>query len=34
MQPRTSRTALGLIAGAGGLTLAGWRQLFRRPLPQ
>lgn len=29
-----SRSALGILAGAGGLSLAAWRQLFRRPLPQ
>ncbi|MEA2141667.1 MAG: penicillin amidase, partial [Solirubrobacteraceae bacterium] len=34
MQSRTSRSALGLLAGAGGLSVAVWRQLFRRPLPQ
>ena len=34
MESRASRTALGLIAGAGGLSLAVWWQLFRRPLPQ
>jgi penicillin G amidase len=29
-----SRSALGVLAGAGGLSVAAWRQLFRRPLPQ
>ena len=30
MYPR----ALGILAGAGGLSLAAWHRLFRRPLPQ
>jgi penicillin G amidase len=34
MHARASRTALGLLAGAGGLTLAAWQLLFRRTLPQ
>ena len=29
-----SRAALGVLAGAGGLSLGAWRQLFRRPLPR
>src|SRR5215212_285414 len=32
--PRPSRSALGILAGAGGVSLAAWRRLFRRPLPQ
>jgi penicillin amidase len=34
MTPRPSRASLGILAGAGGLSIATWRQLFRRPLPQ
>src|SRR3954463_9590055 len=34
MYPRASRSALGILAGAGGLSLALWQRLFRRPLPQ
>ena len=29
-----SRSAIGIVAGAGGLTLAAWHRLFRKPLPQ
>lgn len=32
--PRSSRAALGVLAGTGGLSLAAWRRGFRRPLPQ
>src|SRR3954453_7340455 len=34
MHSRTPRTALGVIAGAGGLSLAALWQGVRRPLPQ
>src|SRR4051812_2723110 len=34
MYPRASRSALGFLAGAGGLSAALWLRLFRRPLPQ
>jgi penicillin amidase len=34
MQSRSSRSALGVLAGAGGLSIAAWHRLFRRPLPQ
>src|SRR5215218_7381977 len=34
MHARASRSALGILAGAGGLSVAAWRRLFRRPLPQ
>jgi len=34
MYPRASRSALGILAGAGGLSLAFWHKLFRKPLPQ
>src|SRR4051794_28626739 len=35
-RPRTpaSRSAAGLLAGAGSLGLAAWHRLLRRPLPQ
>jgi penicillin amidase len=29
-----SRAALGILAGAGGVSLAAWHRLFRRPLPK
>src|SRR3954447_27015604 len=32
--PRTSRAALSVLAGAARPSLAAWRRLFRRPLPQ
>src|SRR3954451_22050176 len=34
MRAHPSRSALAILAGAGGLSLAAWRNLFRRPLPQ
>jgi len=34
MNARASRSALGLVTGAGGLTLALWQRLFRKPLPR
>ncbi len=34
MHHRASRSAIGILAGAGALSLAAWQKLFRRPLPQ